>query len=330
LGLENVDALPDLLIWEGHVVVSNFQTMTVFTNDGNRLWERAMLLGSPLAAANGLIYYENKQLELDAVNPGNELVLDSAPLPAVMNHDFRVTMLWPRMEDFINVIFWPGHEPEEKPEMFVRKTLFGEDMGRWGGQYEAMQQLSPLFIPELQQLVLSIYKQEVMCIDIEQETTMPRFKIPLDELSDWSADNEGTLCILGYQGANKVMLALSLAGEEKWRWSDIETPDRWVPAQPPIHSGNQRVYALSDSRVLAIEQGNLLWQYKVKNGIAKRGSSLADGSLLVSAGKTLIHLDSTGNERFLVSLDNEILTPPVVDADGNIYVATATHLVQIK
>lgn len=123
---------------------------------------------------------------------------------------------------------------------------------------------------------------------------------------------------------------MSLAGEEQWRWVDREKDDRWVTAQPPIRSVSQRVYALTGGRVLAIEQGKLLWQYQVKDEILRHGSSLADGSLLVTVGKTLIHLDSAGNELFSASLDDEILTPPVVDAEGNIYVATASHLVKIK
>ncbi|MHC4862514.1 MAG: outer membrane protein assembly factor BamB family protein [Planctomycetota bacterium] len=119
-----------------------------------------------------------------------------------------------------------------------------------------------------------------------------------------------------------------LAGEEQWRWVDREKTDRWVTDQPPIRPDSQRVYALTN--VLAIEQGNLLWEYEVKDEILRQGSSLADGSILVTAGKTIVHLDRDGKQLLSVSLENEILTPPVVDTEGNIYVATASHLVKIK
>ena len=246
-----------------------------------------------------------------------------------MNDEFRVTLLWPGKRDFIAVAFWPGLESEQDPEVLVRRVVYGEDISLWGENFKGSQQSLPIFVPESDALVLSIIG-EVIYIDTKLGDVTARYIISLDELVDWSADQEGTLCITGYHEEQKVLLAMSLAGEEKWRWVDRDKSDRWVPYQPPIRSGSRRVYALTGGCVLAIEQGNLLWQYKVKNGTPKHGSSLADGSLLVTAGKTLIHLDSAGNERFMVSLEDEILTPPVVDAEGNIYVATAAHLVKIK
>ena len=335
LGLAHADVLPALLVWEGHIVAATFPAMAVFSPNGQRLWERAKQTGSPAVVANGLLYYENRGCKLDAVGINNQLVLENAPFPAAMNSEFRVTLLWPREKDFIATVYWPGQEPDAKtgqptiPKISVRKTIYGERMGAWGTDYEGQQRLMPLFVPELDSLVIAL-AQEVISIDAKTEREISRFKVPFNELADWSADAEGILAITGYEETNKALVALSLTGQEKWRWIDRQQSDRWVAGQPPIRSTGQRVYALTDERILAFEQGKLLWQDEVKNTRPRNGSSLADGSLLVNAGRTLRHLDRDGKERFLVSLNEEILTPPVVDTEGNIYVATATQLVQIR
>jgi len=336
LGLERADILPALLIWEGNILAVAGEGMVLFSPDSRRLWDRVKRADSPPAVANGLLYFENRGHFLEAVDPNNSQVLKKAPFPGVPTDEFHVTLLWPREKDFIATIYLPDptydtedlDTPPPQPEVLGRRTVYGELVGAWGKTYEGVQALPPLFVPELERWIISM--DEVISVDLKLEEEASRFKIPLEQSVNWSADAEGTLCIIGYHEGHKVMLAMSLTGEEKWRWSDRKTPDRWVTGQPPIRSGNRRVYGLTGGRILAIEQGKLLWQYEVKNGTIRHGSSLADGSLLVAAGKTLILLNLAGKERFLVSLDNEILTPPVVDADGNIYVATATHLVQIK
>ena len=335
LDFASPQAKADLLISEGHVVVTGADEIILFSSGGDRLWKRVKRMGSPAAVANGLIYYESREHYLEAVGRENQPALDKAPFPSVDSDEFEVTLLWPRRTDFVSAVYLaePTYDTEEsevdapEPELSLRLTNYGDIIGKWGEDYEGVPELIPLYIPELENLVFSI--GEVVTVDLKLEQETSRFKAPLEPLVDWSGDSAGILCITGYHDDRKTLLAISLDGQEKWRWTDVENPDRWVAAQPPIRSG-RRVYALTSNRVLAIEQGRLLWEYQVKQGPAKHGSSLADGSVLVTAGRTLVHVDPSGNERFSVSVDKDILSMPVADAAGDIYVATATHLVKIK
>ena len=207
LGLPNTDVLPALLIWDEHIVAVTFPELALFTTYGKRLWQRTKQIGSSLAVANGLLYYENKWSFLDAVNIENELVLDSDPLPGAMNDEFRVTLLWPGKRDFIAVAFWPGLESEQDPEVLVRRVVYGEDISLWGENFKGSQQSLPIFVPESDALVLSMIG-EVIYIDTKLGDVTARYIISLDELVYWSADQEGTLCITGYHEEQKELLAL--------------------------------------------------------------------------------------------------------------------------
>ena len=79
-----------------------------------------------------------------------------------------------------------------------------------------------------------------------------------------------------------------------------------------------------------VEEGKCLWQHEIKGEAVRSATALADGSLLVAAGKTLIHLDPAGKLLFLVAVDKDITAPPVVDAEGGIYVAAGALLVKIQ
>ena len=167
-------------------------------------------------------------------------------------------------------------------------------------------------------------------MDTDGEREPVRFKVPLTKATDWSADAAGTICVIGYDGQDKAMAAVTPAGKEKWRWTDPGKTDRWVAGQPPIRAGEKRVYALTDKGVLAVEDGKLLWQHEIKGEAVSSASALGDGSLLVAAGKTLLHLDAAGKMLFFVALDKDITAPPVVDAEGGIYVAAGALLVKIR
>jgi len=75
-----------------------------------------------------------------------------------------------------------------------------------------------------------------------------------------------------------------------------------------------------------VKDGNLLWSFEAKEGNFASGTALADGSILIVEGNKLHRLDAQGNSLFVVSVDEPIVTPPVVDISGQIYVASKETL----
>lgn len=336
LELTTIYTDPGILLWEDNIVFTTAEEIVLYSHDGKKLWNRPKGTDSPVVIANDLINYANEMLYLEAVNRANGLALEDCYIPDLYGDDYYLTLLWPKENDFVTVTYMP--EPMDdtedpnakapKPMAIVGKTIYMSKTSEWGLEIEGTMRLPPIYIPQSDLCMLMMY--EVITLDLKSEQEIARFILPLENKVNWSADNDGLLCISGYNKINKVLVVISYEGDEKWRWEDKVPNDRWVVSQPPIRPSANSVYALTDQRVLSFDNGNLAWQFPITDAVIKGGNALADGSLLVTAGKKLIHLSNVGKELFSVFLDEEIATPPVVDADGNIFVATKTKLVKIQ
>jgi hypothetical protein len=329
---------PAVLTSTGHVVLVAEANFALFGPGGKRLWTREKQSGTPVVVAGGLFYYKSRKLFLEAVDADNGPVLQRSPFPWAMAPETQVGLLWPRENDFVAAAYWPGDDevaegdapdtPLQPPQVTGLRNRYGTTYGDWGTTVEGRPKLPPLFAPDLNRMALAV--DEAIRLDIGEERELSRFKLPLEQVTDWSVDSREIYALAGYEAGKKVLLSLSSEGAELWRWTDAENADRWSGGQPPIRAGKRRVYALTEKRVLAVEKGRLLWQHDAEDGTVRRGSSLEDGSVLVTAGKNLLHLNAKGRLLFSVDVGDEILSPPVVDAQGSIYVATASELVQIR
>jgi outer membrane protein assembly factor BamB len=329
------DAGRELLVWSGQVVVVGQKTVALHGKDGHRLWERARRQSSPVALGNGAMYLETQSRFLQAVRPSNELQLDDAPLPGVGGNETFLELLWPRQDDFIVASTLPDPKydseasgPKPRPIISGLRVTYGSRMGAWKKTYEGTLTLPPLFVPEKARWIASA-SDKVISVNVDTEEEK-RFTLPIDKAMDWSADPTGVLAVLGMHKGKKVLLAVDAAGAEKWRFVDEAAADTWAPGQPPIGAASGRLVALTSHRVLAFDAGKLAWQIDLQPEAPRRATMLKDGSLLVTSGPTLRKIDASGAKRFALTLPAEIVTSPVVDAAGTIYVATASQLFSIR
>jgi hypothetical protein len=287
--------------------------------------------------AGGLAYYETPSFFLSAVNQGGEAVLDKYPFPSASG-EVRVQLLWPREKDFVAALFWPGERevadgspPGTEPapaQVTVLKAAYGKTRAAWRTSHEGTPRLSPLFLPDQNRLALAL--DEVVRIDVDGQKGLPGFKLPVAEAVDWSVDRNETYCMIGYEAGKKVLVACSSKGEELWRWSaGDKSADAWVAGQPPVQAGDGRVYALAEKHLYAFRDGKLTGKFGTRDTTYHRATALSDGTILVTAGNVLYHLGTDGQVRVSVELDKRILSSPVVDGQGHVYVATETHLVRI-
>ncbi|MBU1890238.1 hypothetical protein KJ782_01975, partial [Patescibacteria group bacterium] len=73
----------------------------------------------------------------------------------------------------------------------------------------------------------------------------------------------------------------------------------------------------------------ILWNFKVKDGIMKTATALADGTILFVAGTTLYRINEEGKYLFKLTLDNPLVTSPIIDQNGQIHVASSEMLYAI-
>ncbi len=316
-----------LKVWEDHVVLEMVSEFLVFAPDGKLLFSRPKRFNSMIAGRNGSLYYETGECYLNQLDLNNELKMEDAPLPAVANKDFRMTLFWPMEEQFIIAAFWPGHEPEEKPVAIWRNAVYGKVMAREGSEFRRMQKADPIFIPGLNRLVFGL--DEIISVDVEDSEETSSFAWPVTQVADWCASPEGMLFISGMADGKKTVAAISLSGGKGWGCDDFPDNLPWTVNQPPAAFGDQGVYLFSGKDIYAVSNGKRQWQVTAQTDVTQ-GTSLADDSLLVSAGNELIYLSAAGKAVFSLVLSDHIRTAPVVDSRGHVYIATEKELVKIR
>lgn len=355
------DQPPAVLTWGTLSAVATPSAISVFDEAGKAVWRCHKWNASPAAIGSGGLYFESPTKYLNAVTPANGPVLTNAPLPGIINDEFRLVLLWPRESDFISAIYWQGHEEvaQEKSspvdaEISGRRTKYGERIGEWGGGYPGRMLLAPLFVPATNTLLLPHQKVVSVNVDTEEEATP--FEIPLEILVEWSASADGHLAVTGYtKERNASLLFLNPDGEIAVRWDSPDKTEQWSRWQPPIHTAVGRTYAVTAGRLLAFSGGKLLWSFDARSHSLRHGanvddgsfsvtaegrllstlqlrhaSALADGNILLTGGRKLWKINAEGQSVLEVTLPEAALSPPVVNAAGRILVATGTQLLQLE
>lgn len=360
----------NVLIWEGHPLVSTYDALALFDREGKRLWDRRTEGGiGPAVASDAMLYYKNIDRFIDSVDLEGNQGLESAPFPGGSGKSVRVDAFWPRPKDFIAVFYHPPADdrrlkpgdPEDKgaraAHVIVVRNDYPTRHGDWSTKIEAQPALVPLLVPGGAIVALMLGTDVVRVAPEDKKaknTELSRFRSPLSEMTEWSVDAQEVFTLVGTEDDRKVLVAFAADGKTLWRWRDDKDDDTWAKTQPPIRLDGGRVCVLTEGRVLAIDAGKLAWAYDVRSemlrhgspvdegsfeikdgrllakAVLRHGTGLVDGSVLVTAGKTLLHLSATGKKLFSVTLDADILGAPVIDADGGVYVTTATHLFKLR
>jgi outer membrane protein assembly factor BamB len=365
LGMKRSGGRLDLLLFGSSVVVSQAASFALFSADGGKIWEQDKQPGSPVVIANGLGYFTTAGLMLNAVDAAGEWRMRGTSLPAVLTKEHVLMLLWPRKDDYITAVDMPDPRYDLSddaaavydPHINVARSTYGHRTSDWVNEFYGIVSLPPLFVPETSHWLVAQSKTEVTRVDLstlDSGDTPARSRIPLDKAQAWSADTAGGLVVAGTSGGAKALVKLDVRGAETWRWTDPQEQDAWATTQPPIRGNDGRVFVLTDGRVLAIDLGKLAWQFDAGSDALRHGASeddgsfivkdgrllstfrlahgtaLGDGSILVVGNRTLFLVEADGRKRFQRQLPSVIVSPPVVDAEGNIYVATATQLHKIR
>ena len=346
--------LPIVLVWGTNTVVATYDSTMIIGPTGARVWEGARRPGSPICIANDLLYYMSATRFLQAVDSSGRPILMDFAFPIGTDRDDRLSLFWARKNDFVAVsTFVQTTETDApiSPSVTCLRNDYGITYGSWISRCPGKSSLAPLFVPETGSL--AIVTDVVIRYDVQSERELSRFVLPVTGAIDWSVDDKERYVVSGYTGVLKTLVEFGSQGVELWRWTDSEHSDMWLRSQPPIRSTDDRVYMLTTERVLAIDHGKLSWEYRfieepsnsasaaevalansawagARGDAPRYASALADGSILVVGGKMLSRLDSGGHLMMSTVLGDTIVSPPVVDSAGLIYVATMTGLQQIQ
>jgi outer membrane protein assembly factor BamB len=349
-----------VLHWGTQVVVETTNGVQAFTADGAHVFSQRKRVGTQTAIANGGLHLVTPSTQLQVFDPTGRPAGAAMPIATLASNQFHLVLLWPRSSDVIAGANNPDpaydeeqiDKPPPEPMLFGSRTPFGHVVPEWTERFVGDLTLRPLFAAGPEQWLVGLDKIHVVNVETGERTAI--FSADMDRTTAWSVGPDGPIAIIGYRNERKVLSVRDLNGAERWSWTDLEDDDGWAADQPPLQSGQGPVFALTRGRVLALDAGKLVWTYDARSESLRHGASttdgsfeikegrlvsteqlrygtlLSDGSLLVTGRRTLRHIDAEGQARFSITLPEDLLTPPIVDGDGHVYVASAHSLYCIR
>lgn len=137
-----------------------------------------------------------------------------------------------------------------------------------------------------------------------------------------------TLEVDGREREVTSLEAYDTGGMPLWRHA---LPDDPRIAQPPAALADGSVLLITGAELQKVREGELLWSAPLPCEWSKpRLSILADESVLVAAGRFLLHYSSDGTEVKRIFLEDELTCRPIVDSEGRIYVGGANKVYCIR
>ncbi len=139
-----------------------------------------------------------------------------------------------------------------------------------------------------------------------------------------SLDEAGRIYLVSSVKDRTHLWMLTPAGEQIY---SFDLPPGTSVIQPPLVDYDHTAYLIAGQHITAVDHaGKLKWSKSVAGSIAG-ASVMADDHLLIAEGGTVAIYDTRGERRAIFQSPGEDLaTPPVLSAKGEILVASATHL----
>lgn len=322
---------------EKMVIVEGIRQIFAFNQDGELLWQRPKWYDTPIVLKDEWIYYTSasRNDRMEAIDLTNRIQLEDVVIPEVGENAY-IVLFEPIQNGIVaQVQYAGGNRPGKGPNYFAIYREQSDIMDYvWYKRYDGESPMIPL-INMKKGFLLTMFENDALVFDINTKEEEPepkgKFPYPVGEGTMWaSSGDDGSLYWAGLEKGRTVLAVTDLKGEMKWRWESERRPQlkQDEPVAPPIITPD-RAYLLSQKNLCAIKDGKLLWSFEAKDDNFTHGTALADNSVLVTAGKKLYRVGADGNSLFEVSVEEALVTPPVIDEDGNIYVASSETLYAI-
>ncbi|MEE9443239.1 MAG: PQQ-binding-like beta-propeller repeat protein [candidate division Zixibacteria bacterium] len=333
-GDEKVSAESRLLLSsDNQIVVDGMRKIFVYSSEGLQLWKRDKYYGCQVALQNDLINYRSA----DSVN----LIHAVSVVDGKKAHDIFLSGITknsdlvffePLEKGLVAQLQYTSSHDKPSDEMLIyllTGTMPGFD---WSCIFKGNRSpLIPLADIENRRFVTSI-QGELVVFDLDSQNRTPepvsQFPFPLEQHTAWMSCGKGGKLYFAGCGPKGLEVAIAeFNGELTAHSENLDIPPV-KPIAPPILS-DEHVFILTSSMLIAIKDGAVDWTFKPLRGNLLFGTALSDGSILVASTDMVYHLNEAGEYYFETVIDEPIVTPPVVDGNGQVFVASRDTLYAI-
>lgn len=154
--------------------------------------------------------------------------------------------------------------------------------------------------------------------------------IPFEDILSCSVDLQDQLLVVGRQKDDKEYFfkIFSFTGKQLSQFPLTKTG---ISTQPPVIAPDGSVYFVVKNSLHNFKNGQLHWKSDVKaSGAGVYITVLADSSLLIGAGMTLLHYSPDGKVMTKVALKDNVTTRPVMDSNGMVYIGYKNGIAAIQ
>ncbi len=332
------------------VVVGSGENLVYTNKSGIVVWTQTKAYNSVFFVQDNLVYYATRSARLNAINTEGIFELTDAPLPGFFSpSEYQLELLVPFDGGFISasygisrsVVDHPDGASEDIDDPLItwRISEFGRRIGKYGSKLRMNQVSKPIYLPKERQLCF-LSSDCYVCISLDNipeddsddilYTQTYQLTSWFSHVNDWSADNNGHIGVLGVYENKTTLVVFTYDGTADSIWRSDTEEGVCAPYQPPIFSTVfKRVYVLETRRVIAIENGNLTWEYKINEENFSSMVEMGDGSLIVTAGNRLVHLSAIGTLICDRELRDTIIGTPLITSGGEIYLSTCDQLTRL-
>lgn len=319
-----------------HIFVVTGMKIFGYDSSGKLLWDRATWIHSPVKIRDKKLYFlaEDSKSTLQAVDFENNKVMDDLWIPELVAVSY-LTLLEPLENGIIAQVQYRP-DPDSGEYSFV---IYRMEMGKLGMEWErTYEQERSKVIPVVDisnQLLVTSTMKDVLVFHLQNSTKFPdpmgTFPLPQGDNSIWLSLSNLELFWLGQRENQTRLNVTDIKGNLIWQWASDEADfDRYAyPIQPAIVSPDI-CFILTHKKLYALRKGNLLWEIDSDNVDFSFATAVAGSSVIVAKGSEILLINSKGKIEFQLDIEEKIVTAPVVDENGNIYVAGEDHLYCIK
>lgn len=322
-----------ILIGRANIFVYSNDAVICYDADGNRLWTVVIREGSPVSIFNNRLYYRKIEAidELTAVDFNGRKV-DQTIWILASDNACSPLYIEPLENEFLVLSLCTAPPEQGQPAYIFYRKKYETEKYIWSDDIGGRPAAPPLH-PVGGENFIVFSAEEIIVYNAATENPegeiLSRFANPVEELVGASAYKESSLYLLGRKGGKNLLIAYALDGTEKWQWEINGGSGEVSFKQPPVIGIDGLVHIPAGRTLKTIKDGQLIREFTIEERTIDYCTALADGSVLIAAKNSLYRADADGAKIFGLLFDHDIVVPPVVDAGGHVYIATAFELIRI-
>jgi hypothetical protein len=328
----------------GHLLVSR-STVFVITADqitavdatGKDLWYSKRWPQSTVVLFENVLYcqsYENKSRLARVSLEGGKTLKSDIVLPATADKE-KLLFFAPLQKEFLACCQLPVSQKVQNGKAVSLPpyyTVYRKPYDNWDFTWVAEGKES-VILP-----IMLVSNGKKLCIGTQQSMTMynsestvnepsPLGNIiyPVQEVKSACADLKGNLYFIGVSEKAEKLVVCDENGKVKWKWERAGITERLLP---PVVGSNGEAIVINGSGICCVKEGKLFWEFSTGLQDPNYVTTTSDGSVLIAA-RDVLFCCKEGKEVFIFDAGSSIIAPPVVDAEGSIYVLTPTEVIKV-